>query len=67
MKSLITGREVYKQKEEGKYYTIDMAGRKRYFKTLEAAKEWSRFINEKTAMYPHIYRVQSEKKFKGVM
>jgi hypothetical protein len=54
------------KKNKVNYYTIDMAGHKRYFKTLKEAKQWSNWINEKMAIYPHIYKVE-EKKLKEVV
>jgi dsDNA-binding SOS-regulon protein len=41
-----------------KYYTIDMAGHKKYFKTKKEADEWRKFINDHTGYWLHLYKLK---------
>lgn len=51
-----------------KYYYVDMAGSRHFFKTKKDADKERKFIYEKTAMYPHLYRTEDiGKKLKRVM
>jgi dsDNA-binding SOS-regulon protein len=41
-----------------KYYTIDMAGHKKYFKNKKEADEWRKFIHDHTANWLYLYKVK---------
>jgi dsDNA-binding SOS-regulon protein len=41
-----------------KYYTIDMAGSKKYFKTKKEADEWRKFVHGKTAYWLKLYKLK---------
>lgn len=40
-----------------KYYTIDMANHKKFFKTKKEADRWRKHIYEHTAMWLKLYEV----------
>lgn len=42
-----------------KYYYVDMAGTMRFFKTKKEADKARKFIYEKTAIYPKLYRTEN--------
>jgi len=40
-----------------KYYTIDMAGHRKFFKTKKEADEWRKFIYDHMAYWLKLYKV----------
>jgi len=40
-----------------KYYTIDMAGHRKFFRTKKEANKWRKDIHEHTAMWLKLYKV----------
>lgn len=43
--------------EKNKYFTIDMAGHRKFFKTKKEANSWRKDIHGHTAMWLKLYKV----------